>query len=465
MDMNNTANETVEITYRSTDLLPPLFLAGSFSSPPWTPLEMKHHKTTSGEHIFTQTIHVKPGTTVQYKFRVGLGDSWVLDETLPISSDEMGNRNNVLKIGNRESHSLEGPPTPPPDSPRAPHSAFQRSDMSSLPGTSTPDFVRTTLEVADTAAQIDPRTPEPKVSDEEAGRIGYRRLSSTPIAEVADTAAEVADAVEEVDFDDIDDIEVDIGPDFSHELAGEEDNGQDEAPVFAYEFAGGGFDRAQSFSGSEYSPGTYPTSGLDDGDGRTDRFNDEIDTKDPTLERFPSNREGIFQKVRTLETGLTEDIPTFDGFPASPVVSAGRKSSADINGEPFSISPATAAAHLSNWPQNDGNGYHQDSRKRSASKGSTVGEPSPSLQCIMEENPLDEEDEAEGALLSMPIHPKKVGLTSSYASLMAAAPPLPPVRHTSQPDTAPSIIVHTTDDASNSNSGDGVSRYSTGRPQ
>ena len=234
------------------------------------------------------------------------------------------------------------------------------------------------------------------------------------------------------------DVEVDIGPDFSHELAGEEDNGQDEAPVFAYEFAGGGFDRAQSFSGSEYSPGVYPTSGLDDGGDDTNRTNNIFDLKDPTLERFPSNRAGIFQKVRTLETGLTEDIPSFDGFPASPVVSAGRKSSVDINGEAFSISPTTAAAHVSEWPQNGGNSYHQESRRQSASRSSTAGEPSPSLHCIMEENPLDEGDEAEGVLLSMPIHPKRVGLTNSNVSSMAAAPP-PPVRHTSPPDADPSI--------------------------
>ena len=103
MNEDNMTNETVEITYRSTDLQPPLFLAGSFSSPPWTPFEMKHRKTTSGEHVFTKTVQVKPGTTsVHYKFRVGLGDSWVLDETLPTASDDMGNRNNVLKISYKD---------------------------------------------------------------------------------------------------------------------------------------------------------------------------------------------------------------------------------------------------------------------------------------------------------------------------------------------------------------------------
>ena len=38
-------------------------------------------------------------------------------------------------------------------------------------------------------------------SDEEAGRTGERRMSSTPINEVADTAAEVADSAATIDKD------------------------------------------------------------------------------------------------------------------------------------------------------------------------------------------------------------------------------------------------------------------------
>lgn len=41
------------------------------------------------------------------------------------------------------------------------------------------------------------------MSDEEAGRIGYRRMSQTPIPQVAETAAEVADTAAILDKDDI----------------------------------------------------------------------------------------------------------------------------------------------------------------------------------------------------------------------------------------------------------------------
>ena len=74
---------------------------------------------------------------------------------------------------------------------------LSRSDPRS--GASTPGFVRTTAEVADTAALLDREESEPEMSDAEAGKIGYRRLSSTPIPEVARTAAEVADTAEKLD--------------------------------------------------------------------------------------------------------------------------------------------------------------------------------------------------------------------------------------------------------------------------
>jgi hypothetical protein len=52
--------------------------------------------------------------------------------------------------------------------------------------TSTPDLANVAAEVADSAATLDQERdpPTPPISDEEAGRIGFRRMSSTPIPEV-----------------------------------------------------------------------------------------------------------------------------------------------------------------------------------------------------------------------------------------------------------------------------------------
>jgi hypothetical protein len=71
--------------------------------------------------------------------------------------------------------------------------------------TGTPVYAKIAAEVADSAAMLD-REPSPApVSDEEAGRTGERRMSSTPIPQVALTAAEVADVAAIFDQDDQDD--------------------------------------------------------------------------------------------------------------------------------------------------------------------------------------------------------------------------------------------------------------------
>jgi hypothetical protein len=71
--------------------------------------------------------------------------------------------------------------------------------------TGTPVYAKIAAEVADSAAMLD-REPSPApVSDEQAGRTGERRMSSTPIPQVALTAAEVADVAAILDQDDQDD--------------------------------------------------------------------------------------------------------------------------------------------------------------------------------------------------------------------------------------------------------------------
>lgn len=72
-------------------------------------------------------------------------------------------------------------------------------EQGSEPGYIMVDEANTAAEVADVAAELDLREPTPPISDEEAGRIGYRRMSNTPIPQVAATAAEVADVARLLD--------------------------------------------------------------------------------------------------------------------------------------------------------------------------------------------------------------------------------------------------------------------------
>jgi hypothetical protein len=58
----------------------------------------------------------------------------------------------------------------------------------------TSNAANTAAEVADSAAALDLEPPTPPITDEEAGRIGLRRMSLTPIANVAAVASEVSES-------------------------------------------------------------------------------------------------------------------------------------------------------------------------------------------------------------------------------------------------------------------------------
>ena len=208
-------------------------------------------------------------------------------------------------------------------------------------------------------------------------------------------------------------IDIDIGPEFPHERPGEEDDGQDGAPVFAYEFAGT-YEVPVVTATSDASPVSQAV--LDE--------ELDFDPADPTLERFPSNREEILDRVRTLETGLDEDVASFEGYPASPVVSPGRKSSIgsiDATGKIFSLSPSSPRQEASR---------RLDTNKRNTSRDSLDLDqsPSPSLHCIVEETATD--DCRENLL------PVTTGTESVSPKTTAAKPA------DAEPEQRPMIIVH-----------------------
>ncbi|KAK3996022.1 hypothetical protein QBC44DRAFT_5492 [Cladorrhinum sp. PSN332] len=105
------ASETIPavITYTKPGTVPPVFVAGTFSDPPWQPHEMDSFLQDDGEHIFRKPIQGKLGDKVQYKFRIGQGDWWVLREGDPIITDESGNVNHQLeyKAPSKESAAAE----------------------------------------------------------------------------------------------------------------------------------------------------------------------------------------------------------------------------------------------------------------------------------------------------------------------------------------------------------------------
>jgi hypothetical protein len=264
------------ITYEKPGTQPPMYVAGTFSDPPWEAHEMDYDTDDKGEHTFSQKVEGEPGSKIQYKFRVGPGNWWVLHEGMPTVTDINGNTNHELEIPH-SGHQAPGKETPGkkvheedapekeaheenvPEKQAYPEGHTRTSDadisfanFSRLPnpfaapskrdkkantddasdddtispktarfgadranhispnpeGPSPPTCARVTAlaaeaaiadEVADSAALINAEKPETPVPDDVAGQIGYRRMSSTPIHEVANTAAEVADSARELD--------------------------------------------------------------------------------------------------------------------------------------------------------------------------------------------------------------------------------------------------------------------------
>lgn len=234
--------------------------------------------------------------------------------------------------------------------------------------TSTPYSVRTAAEVADSAAIVDQEESEPYMSDEMAGRTGARRLSSTPIAEVARTASDVADTAKLLDKDSAAQGDpAEVPPDklpgklgvrqlsstpiiedakTASEVAGTAKSLKKapEKPNIHLAVSAPAFEDSETFieDAAESSAGRAPLfahecAGIYEDDvhdpdhpvderthhhpaGGRDYDPDLYDLNDPTLERFPSNRDEIMDTVRKMESGLGADQTSVEGVPPSPIV-------------------------------------------------------------------------------------------------------------------------------------------------
>ncbi|KAJ5039062.1 uncharacterized protein L3040_006732 [Drepanopeziza brunnea f. sp. 'multigermtubi'] len=95
------APKTVSVTvrYSKPGTQPPIYLGGSFDDPQWhEPREMQYTTDENNEHDFYTEVNVEEGKEYQYKFRVGPGDWWVLNEASPTVPDNQGIPNNLLAV-------------------------------------------------------------------------------------------------------------------------------------------------------------------------------------------------------------------------------------------------------------------------------------------------------------------------------------------------------------------------------
>lgn len=87
----------VVITLRKNGARPPLYIAGTFSDPPWQPEEMSSTVAEDGQHVFEARLLASPGAQIQYKFKMA-GGEWFLDEEADSVVDYRGFRNNSVDV-------------------------------------------------------------------------------------------------------------------------------------------------------------------------------------------------------------------------------------------------------------------------------------------------------------------------------------------------------------------------------
>ncbi len=241
--------------------------------------------------------------------------------------DEQGNTNNIMRV---TSIHLDKTPVEAPN----PRVAQLNTTPLSRDGVQTPDMANTASEVADSAALLDRDTPEPEIADEQAGRIGFRRLSGTPIGEVSRTAAEVATTAANLDIDrsaprsgsETGHIEPPhhICPMFSHECIDvpDEDEAYDEDLV-----------------APEALPDDYQQHDLSKIKQHEYAQDSDIDLDNPMLERFPSDSTSIMAAIRRLSTSVGEDRALPQGVAPSLVVNSLTPTTSDLPDDQDSTVP------------------------------------------------------------------------------------------------------------------------------
>ncbi|KAI8624401.1 hypothetical protein F5Y19DRAFT_491030 [Xylariaceae sp. FL1651] len=285
----------ITFTFNRSGVQPPVFVAGSFSDPPWEPQEMVASKDQHGEFIFTKQIMVHEDSEIQYKFQHGSGDWWALDPNAETVTDEQGNMNSLLRCPIRNAaqemtliqniHSAKLGDQILPDN-------LHTSDNNSITEASEPVFKAISTETSDA-----------NLSEDGVEKHGLRRLSSTPIEEVAMIAAEVADDAAKIDRDDSDELgnSGDLAtpmfmPMFSHECFASSSDSQTACDEVTQP--------------QQDSPDEFPEDGGDL----------DIDYDDPRLEHLPSDRNSIFAAMRRLSTSIEADPTVVEGISPPPVI-------------------------------------------------------------------------------------------------------------------------------------------------
>ncbi|KAK0865583.1 hypothetical protein LTR91_004660 [Friedmanniomyces endolithicus] len=351
------------IKYTSKGLQPPVYIFTSLSDPQWEAVEMDHEILADGENSFSKTFMADEGE-YQYKFRLGPGDWWALDDTEPTLDDGAGNKNNVMVVkpvtaapqaSKKEPAKVVDAPapqqpaasSPPPQAPVSPsqqppqilanstpvaapllpheqshpreNSAVTLSNA--LPAVASapikdaaPLLPHEQTPVSEKAAAIVPN-PLPTIASAVTSVVAplMKHESFFPDVNASsrynaydDDDNDDSNLVEE-DYDDDDEIfEHQQSPLMRHETLGPDSDEHAHSPLMRHESMTL-YDRNDEPDHTYSRSYTAPLSLKTSGSSAADSVCPEADPNDPSLERFPTDHVGIFQHIHRASTQLPAD--------------------------------------------------------------------------------------------------------------------------------------------------------------
>ncbi|KAK5743085.1 hypothetical protein LTR17_002845 [Elasticomyces elasticus] len=165
-----TMKSPATVEYTSKGLQPPVYVFTSLSDPQWEPLELDHEKQAGGENRFYKTFLADEGE-YQYKFRLGPGDWWALDESKPTVDDGAGNKNNLMIV-----KLVAAAPQPPKEEPKVKEAANSEETAPSQPRATSPqaptsplsNFASTVSNQLSSAASAVTSTVAPSIPHEQS---------------------------------------------------------------------------------------------------------------------------------------------------------------------------------------------------------------------------------------------------------------------------------------------------------
>ncbi|KAK4964044.1 hypothetical protein LTR66_012502 [Elasticomyces elasticus] len=329
-----TMTQTVRITYSHPGTRPPVYIVTSLSKPQWDVLEMSSRSKGEEYEFYYDFEGVEEGE-YQYKFRLGPGDWWVLDQKQTMAVDCSGNLNNVIDVA--PAHDKLAEKRRP-----VPETAAAAVPVQELEKTTRADSELTKREEEaplmrhETILQPTQQAAGAQHGSEVEDREDYEAEDEEPVPlfrheTTMDRPADLTQEAAETD---------DAAPLFRHEtMPLQADEGQ--PPLLHHETLAAG----QNFPDSESAQrGTR--------DGQSSSYYDYATVDDynnrPSIERFPTDPQAILEQIQRTSSRLPEDRTVSTGTSPSPV--AGRLTP-DVDVRPITLSrPASEVSLVSSTP-------------------------------------------------------------------------------------------------------------------